>query len=255
MNLRETTFRNWAQRIGRYGIINAITLFLNHKRDGLYRLRYRGVSFLLRGRSVDFYVFNSIFGLGEYDFGIGFVPEVIVDAGAYTGFSAVWFHRRFPQATVIAVEPEASNFGMLVRNTSPFSNIRPVRAGIYGRETPLTIADSGVDKWAFSLRVSDGTGETVPGYSVTRLMKEFGLDHIDILKMDIEGAEHSVFMNRPEEWLPKVRMVIAEVHDHIHSGVGELITKKLVAAGFRIDRRGENLIALRNREAEEGVHD
>lgn len=249
MNLRESTFRNWAQRIGRYGIINSVTLFLNHKKDGVYRLRHRGTSFLLRGRSVDFYVFDSIFGRGEYDFPIGFVPEVIVDAGAYTGFSAVWFHRRFPQATVIAVEPEASNFGLLARNTKPFSNIRPVRGGVYGRETPLKIADSGVDKWAFTLHVSDGTGDTVPGYTVPLLMKEFGLDRIDILKMDIEGAEHSVFINRPEEWLPKVRMVIAEVHDHIHSGVGELITEKLEEAGFTTDRRGENLIALRTTEA------
>jgi FkbM family methyltransferase len=245
MNLKGTTIRNWAERLGKYGLINNVILFLNQKRDSVYRLRYRGTSFLLRGRSVDFHVFNSIFGQGEYDLDIGFVPEVIVDAGAYTGFSAIYFNRRFPQATIIAVEPEASNFGLLVKNTAPFGNINPVRAGVYGRDTVLSITDSRVDKYAFSLRVSDGSEDSVPGYTVTRLMKEFGLTRIDILKMDIEGAEHSVFMNQPEEWLPAVRMVIAEVHEHLHSGVRELITEKLGDAGFKIDWRGENLIASR----------
>jgi len=245
MNLKGTTIMNWAERLGKYGLINSITLFLNQKRDRIYRLRYRGTSFLLRGRSVDFHVFNSIFGQGEYDFDIGFVPEVIVDAGAYTGFSAIYFHRRFPQATIIAVEPEASNFGLLVKNSGPFGNIHPLRAGVYGRDTVLSIKDKGVDKYAFSLRVSEESEDSVPGYTVTRLMKEFGLARIDILKMDIEGAEHSVFMNQPEEWLPSVRMVIAEVHEHLHSGVRELITEKLSDAGFKIYWRGENLIASR----------
>ncbi|MHC1731135.1 MAG: FkbM family methyltransferase [Bacteroidales bacterium] len=245
MNLKGTTIRNWAERLGKYGLINSFIIFLNQKRDSVYRLRYRGTSFLLRGRSVDFHVFNSIFGQGEYDFDIGFVPEVIVDAGAYTGFSAIYFHRRFPQATIIAVEPEASNFGLLVRNSGTFGNIHPVRAGLYGCDTVLSIADSGVDKYAFSLRVSEGSEDSVPGYTVTRLMKEFGLARIDILKMDIEGAEFSVFMNQPGEWLPLVRMVIAEVHEHLHAGVRELITEKLCDAGFKIDWRGENLIASR----------
>lgn len=245
VKLKGATFRNWAERLGKYGIINSITLFLNQKRDSVYWMRYRGTSFLLRGRSVDFHVFNSIFGQGEYDFDIGFVPEVIVDAGAYIGFSAIYFHRRFPQATIIAVEPEASNFGLLVRNSKPFGNIHPLRAGIYGRDTVLSVTDTGVDKYAFSLRVSEESEESVPGYTVTRLMKEYGLARIDILKMDIEGAEFSVFMNQPGEWLPAVRMVIAEVHEHLHPGVRELITEKLGDAGFSIYWRGENLIASR----------
>ncbi len=250
MNLKGTTFRNWTARLGKYGLINSITLFLNQRRESVYRLRYSGTSFLLRGRSVDFHVFNSIFGEGEYDFDIGFIPDVIVDAGAYTGFSAIYFHRRFPQATVIAVEPEASNFGLLVSNTGPFGNIKPLKAGIYGCDTGLAITDTAVDKYAFSLKVSDGSEDSVPGYTVTTLMKEFGLARIDILKMDVEGAEHSVFMNQPEAWLPMVRMVIAEVHEHMHSGVRELITEKLAAAGFIIDWRGENLIATRPQAAE-----
>jgi FkbM family methyltransferase len=250
MNLKGTTIRNWARRLRKSGLRNVVTLFLNQKRETVYRLRHRGNSFLLRGRSVDFHVFNSIFGEGEYDFDIGFVPEVIVDAGAYTGFSAVYFHRRFPQAMLLRWSLKHTNFGLLVRNTSPFDNIRPVRGGIYGLETRLEIADSGVDKYAFSLRVSEESEDSVPGYTITGLMKEFGLTRIDILKMDIEGAEHSVFMNQPETWLPMVRMVIAEVHEHLHSGVRELITEKLSDAGFMIDWRGENLIASRRQAAE-----
>lgn len=245
MNLKRTTIRHWADRLRRYGLQNTLAIFLKQKNKGLYSLKYQGARFLLRGRSVDFHVFNSIFGLGEYDFDPGFTPGYIVDAGAFTGFSSVFFHRRFPQASVIAIEPEASNFELLVRNTEPFGNIRAVRGGLYGRETDLAISDSNVDKYAFILRASDGSGDSVPGYTIMKLMKEFSLPRIDILKMDIEGAEHSVFMNDPGAWLPRVRMVIAEVHEHLHTGAGEMISEKLREAGFIIKWRGENLVATR----------
>ena len=85
----------------------------NLKKDGCFRLWYNGYYFYLRGKSVDFPVFNSIFGKGEYDFDIAFKPEYIIDAGAYTGISAVYFHKNIPEAKIIAVEPEKSNFDLL----------------------------------------------------------------------------------------------------------------------------------------------
>ena len=129
MNLKGTTIRNWARRLRKSGLRNVVTLFLNQKRETVYRLRHRGNSFLLRGRSVDFHVFNSIFGEGEYDFDIGFVPEVIVDAGAYTGFSGIstgGFRRQLLLRWSLKHQTS-----LLVRNTSPFDNIRLCRGHIY----------------------------------------------------------------------------------------------------------------------------
>lgn len=245
MNFRVNTFKNWIHRLGRYGLRNTATLLLGLKREGCFRLRYNGMDICLRGQTVDFFVFNSIFGNGEYDFHVGFKPEYIVDAGAFTGISALYFHKKYPQAKIIAVEPERSNFDLLVRNTRSFRDIYPVRGGVFGEDISLAITDTDSEKYAFRVEECKIAGESVPGYTIGKLMKEFQLPRIDILKMDIEGAEYSVFRNDPESWLTEVRILVMELHEHIYPGVQELVMSTLERFGFRIYRKGENLIATR----------
>ena len=40
----------------------------------------------------------------------------IIDAGAYIGSSAIFFAEKFPNATIVAVEPEIGNYAMLLKN-------------------------------------------------------------------------------------------------------------------------------------------
>ena len=253
MKVNQDTIRNWSERIRNLGLFNAISLLLNCRRDTLYRLNHDGCRFLLRGKTIDFNVFNSIFIKGEYDIDPGFCPAYIVDAGAFTGFSAVYLHRRFPRATIIAVEPEASNYNLLEKNTKCFREIQPVRGGLYGEAGNLKILDRDAEKYAFQVSESLETGEELHGYTIPLLMKKFDLPEIDLLKMDIEGSEFSVFSNNPEEWLPRVRMVIAEVHEYLHPGVGDQIMNILQKSGFTIRWKGENLVAIRVKETQEGL--
>jgi hypothetical protein len=50
------------------------------------------------------------------------------------------------------------------------------------------------------------------------LMREFGIDTIDLLKLDIEGAEKELFGAATEEWLPRVRNILIETHERIYPG-------------------------------------
>jgi hypothetical protein len=54
--------------------------------------------------------------------------RVIVDAGANIGTSAVFFARKWPGARILALEPEAGNFALLLRNVSECPNVVPIRA-------------------------------------------------------------------------------------------------------------------------------
>lgn len=243
MKLRINTLKNWHQRMRIYGLRNTVILIRNLKRDGCFKLSFSGIDFFLRGNSVDFYVFNSIFAKGEYDFEPGFKPEYIVDAGAFTGISALYFHRRYPEAKIIAIEPERSNYDLLVRNTGPYKDIYPLRGGVFGEDKALTISDNDAEKYAFRLEESGTEGEAVPGYTIKTLMNDFQLPRIDILKMDIEGAEYSVFKNDPDAWLCKVKILVTELHEYIYPGVKELVITTVSRLGFRIEWKGENLIA------------
>ncbi len=50
-------------------------------------------------------------------------PETIVDAGANIGVTSIYFANRYPGAKIFAVEAEASNFAMLVKNTQAYPSI------------------------------------------------------------------------------------------------------------------------------------
>lgn len=240
-----STLQNWYRRIVSYGVRNAVTLMINLRRERIFGLRYDDCHLWLRGKSVDFFVFDSIFRKGEYDFGTGFTPEYIVDAGAFTGLSSIWFHKKYPEAVILAVEPEESNFNMLVRNSGASPNIIPVAGALYGETGSLAISNPSAEKYAFRVGADSGEGRQIAGFSVRELMGKYRLPRIDLLKMDIEGAEYQVFRNDPESWLANVGCLIIELHEYIHPGVTELVVNTLETGGFKISYRGENLIAIR----------
>jgi FkbM family methyltransferase len=60
--------------------------------------------------------------------------SIIVDAGANVGMSAAYFSLHHPAATVVAIEPEPSNFEMLRKNAKLFPQIIPINAALWSHE-------------------------------------------------------------------------------------------------------------------------
>jgi hypothetical protein len=87
-----------------------------------YRLTVPGLRgpILLRGKTSDRLTFQKIFVDGEYVFDLGFTPRVVLDGGANVGYSSLFFAQQFPHALIIAVEPEATNFRLLMHNTARY---------------------------------------------------------------------------------------------------------------------------------------
>jgi FkbM family methyltransferase len=163
-----------------------------------------------------------------------FKPETIVDAGAHIGMASILFARRFPLAKIVAIEPEASNFAALARNTSPYKNILAVRAAIWSEDGEVTLGKSDAHvKGAF--QVVEHGEERVRAMTMDTLMRETGIQSIDLLKMDIEGAEKEVFTAC--NWIKKVRIIAIELHDRIKPGCRSAVES--AAIGFQSDQRGE----------------
>ena len=244
---RLKTLNNWLERVCCYGFRNSLMLYRNLKRNVTFSVRHYGYDFYLRGNTVDFPVFNGIFARGEYDFTIDFMPEFIIDAGAFIGASSVYFSHRFPGAKIVALEPEETNYALLAKNAKPFENIIPVQVALYGEDTSVRITDPSAEKYAFRVEPGEYSDSGLSGFSVETVMKRYELPRIDILKMDIEGAEYEVFSGESFEWLMKTRLLIIEIHEHIKPGVTEIILKALETRNFEIQRRGENFIAVNKR--------
>jgi FkbM family methyltransferase len=180
--------------------------------------------FYLRVPSSDVPTFDQIVFRKEYDFDVTTAPRTIVDAGANIGLASIYFANRFPDAKIIAIEPEDSNLEVLRRNIAPYGNVISLSGALWHDNSRISLVDPGLGKWGFMTQAQDdveeGYGEIVhevQGMTVETIMKEQGIDHIDILKLDIEGAEREVFGD-PSAWIANVDALIVELHDRMKPG-------------------------------------
>lgn len=135
--------------------------------------------------------------------------RTIFDLGANTGLVARWLLATYPDARVVCVEPEPGNVAMLRRNLSGFNGravIVPECVGASERTTRLA-TDSGA--WGYAMTDEDGD---VPVTTMGRLIDEHGIDRIDLLKCDIEGAERELF-EACSGWIGRVGFAVVECHD------------------------------------------
>jgi FkbM family methyltransferase len=212
-------------------------------------------SVLVRPGTTDPSVFNTTFRSRQYNYDFIKPPSVIVDAGAYTGLSAAYFATRFPEATVIAIEPDGGNFDLLVRNTSRLKNVHPVRAALWSNSGMIELTDPGQGDWAFrvagiedsgssaGLRPEKAPGNKVPAVTIPDILDRFNLPHIDLLKLDIEGSEKEVLADCAS-WIADVGAICVELHDRFKPGCSREFYR--VADDFPEEvRRGETIMVTR----------
>jgi hypothetical protein len=63
--------------------------------------------------------------------------------------------------------------------------------------------------------VAENENYDVSSVAISDLQEKFHFSEIDILKIDIEGAEKEVFEKNYESWLPKVKILFIETHDRM----------------------------------------
>ncbi len=229
-----------------YGLISGkkTEMAVSRKRDWLHPP-------VLRIPADDVFMYNQVFNKRDYGMKVNKPPAVVIDAGANIGMASIWFASRFPQAKIIAIEPETGNHDLLRRNVQPYPNITLVQAALWDRESELSIVSQpGFGEAGF---VMTGEGEEIPpgakivqkirALTIPAIMEEFGLDSVDILKMDIEGSEREVF-EAAAPWIGKVETLIAELHERMKPGCEDAFG--LIAPQFPHQwRRGENVFLSR----------
>lgn len=200
----------------------------------------------LRLNTSDIKVFQHVVLEDEYDVSLFKAPNTIIDAGANIGLSSLQFARKYPQALILAVEPEYSNYELCCSNVKPYPNIIPINAALWNKDTEIAIVDPGLDKWGF--QVTDANTSLSPkkvkAVSVDSLIKKYELNTIDILKVDIEGAEKEVFDNS-DAWIDKVSLIIIEVHDRIKLGCTDSLNHATKMFVYRQEISSCNFILAR----------
>ena len=198
----------------------------------------------LRLRTTDQFLYAEILHNGVYEFELPFYPTTIVDAGANIGIASVYFAHAYPGATIIAIEPEPSNFEVLAKNVRAYPSIIPVHAALWKCDGEISISQpdpstGAAGNWAFA--VHEGSGTKVRAITMQTLMNEVQMSSIDLLKVDIEGAEKEVFESC--DWMDRVRCLMIELHDRLKPGCSEAVES--VTAGFEKLHRHETTVYLR----------
>jgi FkbM family methyltransferase len=234
----------------RFGWMKGAEIYFRSKvgpREIDVRLNHLAGSLTMRARTSDRRTFDKIFVNGEYEIQLPRPPQLIIDAGANVGYASVFFANRYPQARILAIEPDTDNFRLLQHNTRAYPNIRCMQCGIWSRNTNLRIENPQDEPWAFRVVETDVALGSIAAVTLERLMQQAGAQRIDVLKMDVEGAEREIFAAANcRLWLEKTDTLIAELHEQISPGTAAAMEKAIDGLHFKRAKLGENVILQRS---------
>lgn len=213
-----------------------------------YRMKWKNIHLRPKGFREDVFLrvgtsdfFTAMEIKESYDVSPNFPVHNIIDLGGNIGLTSAYLSSKFPEAKIVTVEPEASNFETLKVNVAPYSNIIPVNKGVFHKECYLRIINEGSDNSCFRLEESKEQTE-IHAISIPSLMQQYEMDTIDILKMDIEGGERYLFNEQAHEWLSKVKILMIELHDRYYPGCSKLLFHCLEKYNYNLDIRDCTLI-------------
>jgi FkbM family methyltransferase len=168
---------------------------------------------------------------------------LIIDCGANIGLTSVWYARQFPEATIIAVEPEESNLEIASKNLAAYPNIRLVPGGVWDTPTQLSIVNPDAEPWAF--QVEEGKG-SIPAFTIDQLSEG---KPILMVKVDIEGAEKALFRSNTD-WMDRTDLIAIELHDWLFPNVGtsQSFMKAIAGHPHEVAMRSDNLFFLMSGE-------
>ena len=176
--------------------------------------------------SSDVYAFYHLFKRQEYKPLIELIqgdnkvkgPFQILDIGGNIGLFSIYFHCFFPDSKFIIIEPFENNFNPMKSNIQQngFINAELVFGGAWNKEAYLKTVKDFRDEKDWATRVVESEEQTeIKGFTIIKLMEKFEHEFIDVLKIDVEGAEKYLFADIKEasEFLSKTKYIAIEIHD------------------------------------------
>lgn len=158
--------------------------------------------------------------------------KVVVDVGALGGEFSIWV---YPEADVIyAIEPENDAYNELEENIKDFPKIKSFKVALGGKNgnSRLRIRERG------GHQLDASGGQKVVVKTLATFMNENKIDHIDVLKIDIENAEQEVFM--ADDFKKVAKKLDTIIGEHF-SGLGQLLEDY----GFKMSIDKDNYLFTR----------
>ncbi len=196
--------------------------------------------------SSDFKVFNQIFFQDEYaPAQVSKDAKLIVDCGAYVGYSTMYFLQKYPNADLIAVEPDSRNYVLLKQNLEQYADrVTIINSAIWSHKTRLKIRRRAHGEWATTVaECGDDERADLEALDIPAILARSRHSRVDLLKLDIEGAEGVLFTRNYESWIDLVDVFVIEIHGDSYE---KIFLRALSGGKFEFSTSGELTIARRH---------
>ena len=197
--------------------------------------------------SSDLITFLEVWGKQEYHNAIeiltakGIREPLILDVGGNVGYSVVYFKYHFPAAKIICIEPDRLNLNQISKNIemNGFKNVALVAGALWRKRTKMEIKSDYREGTSASFYVVESDKGDIEGYGISDILLTQNWNHIDLLKMDIEGAEKYLFEDQQiaASILKITRIIAIEIHDEKVDR--QKIYTALTSSGFKFFTKGD----------------
>ena len=264
-----TYFGTEIARLSGYGkSVKSITLELQQllKEEG-YNVSRKGKSicinginaadnfkYLIRPGTADKKVFDQVMYSGEYQPIVDIIKsrggensvKKIVDAGSNIGLTSIFFKKYYPKAIIMSIEAEGKNFNHQKKNirlNGLNNTVKLFRNALWKNSTDkLYISNDFRDgeSWSKSVTLDRKGNNYVKALTIRDIKNLYNKeDIIDILKIDVEGAEAELFRDQDFVMVLKtsVKFLCLEIHDELN--IRQDIHATFSKIGFSFQEIGE----------------
>ena len=194
-----------------------------------FEIDLEGITISVPDNASFLFMYKEIFEQKIYNFNCTAEQPIIIDGGANIGLSTIYFKRRFPHAKVLAFEPDPYIFEFLTRNIIAFklTDVELHNVGLWNQKKSISFEPDGADGG----RINESSAKK--SIDVISLRPFLEKNHVDFLKLDIEGAELVVLENI-QDLLSNVHNIFIEYHSFTNSQQKlSVILEILQKAGYR----------------------
>jgi FkbM family methyltransferase len=167
--------------------------------------------------------------------------DIVVDAGAHVGVYSLKAAKQVgTNGRVIAIEPADENYKLLLKNIAinKARNIIPCKVGLYSSEgrAKFYIKESSMPHSLFK-KLEESPITKVDEINITTLdslLQKLGICHVNILKINVEGAEFDV-LKGARNFLAEMRISKIVITTHPpHEQTSKIIVRYLATFNYRV---------------------
>jgi FkbM family methyltransferase len=217
-----------------FGFRGAVQIFANNRAKAiLCKINVRNYTcpFYYRKNTTDLPILRFIIGQ-ELIFKDIDQPRLIIDAGANVGYVGIYYANRFPNCRITAIEMESSNFQVLEKNTSGYHNIKGIKAALWYHHNGVQFGESKA-KDSFNLFSQSRSMQPIPSITLPEVIGHSR--KVDLIKLDIEGAEIEVLNNMKENNI-QPSVLVVELHDRFRNGCSQALNDYLAGRTYRREK-------------------